>query len=53
MFVEVVSLAFVYIRFTTVWYNNPYPKCPTVNTAICYYVTEYESSGSSLEAQCS
>ena len=53
MFVEVVSLAFVYIRFTTVWYNNPYPKCPIVNTAICYYGTEYESFGSSLEAQCS
>jgi hypothetical protein len=50
MFVEVVSLAFVYVRFTTAWYNNPYPKFPKVNTAICFYVTEYEFSGSSLEA---
>jgi len=53
MFVEVVSLAFVYFRFTTAWYNNPYPKFPIVNTAICYYVTVYEFSGSSLEALCS
>jgi len=53
MFVEVVRLALVYVRFTTAWYNNPYPKFPIVNTAICYYVTEYEFSGSSLEALCS
>jgi len=53
MFVEVVSLAFVYVRFTTAWYNNPYPKFPIVNTAICYYATEYEVPGSSLEALCS
>lgn len=53
MFVEVISLAFVCVRFTTARYNNPYPKFLIVNNAICYYFTEYEFSGSSLEALCS
>lgn len=43
MFVEVVSLAFVYIRFTTARHSSPYRECPIVNTAICYYITNKNS----------